>query len=282
VLAGSGMDIFGKVAMPGAGAWQGAALRWAYGLVLLLPVLLWLRRRPTMADRRVHLLRMALNLLGTWCYFEALARLPLSLVVTVFYAEPLLALPLVRLILRERLDWPRLTALALGFGGVLLAAGPQGSSDLAGAALALLGAFAWATLFVLTKRFGARESVIDLMFWLALSTTLVALPVALADWRPLPASTWWAFLGVALCGLLNGLCWLTALKRLDALVMTTLGYLALPIGFAAALLLFGEAPPAATWIGAGLVLVAVGFLAYGERRHRLLLLTPVVGPVPHP
>ncbi len=284
VLIGSGMDIFGKTAMAGATAWQGAALRWIYGLALLAPILLALRRRPGMVDRRVHVFRMLLNLIGTWCYFEALARLPLSLVVTVFYAEPLLALPLVRLILKERLDWPRLAALALGFGGVLLAAQPQGSTDLWAVLLALLGAGAWATLFVLTKRFGQQESVLDLMFWLALSTTLLATPLALLDWRPLPAETWWGFLGVAVCGLLNGLCWLTALKRLDALVMTTLSYLALPCGFAAAMLVFGERPALATWLGAGLVLLAVAMLGYGERRFRLLALaiTPDGAAVPRP
>jgi drug/metabolite transporter (DMT)-like permease len=282
VLVGSGMDVFGKTAMAGATAWQGAALRWIFGLALLAPILLVLRRRPGMVDRRVHLLRMLLNLVGTWCYFEALARLPLSLVVTVFYAEPLLALPLVCLILKERLDWPRLAALALGFGGVLLAAQPQGSADLWAVALALLGAGAWATLLVLTKRFGQRESVLDLMFWLALSTTLLATPLALLDWQPLPAPAWWGFLGVAVCGLLNGLCWLTALKRLDALVMTTLSYLALPTGFAAAMLIFDERPPLATWLGAGLVLLAVALLAYGERRFRLLALavTPDGAAVP--
>jgi len=268
VLFGSGMDVFGKGAMTTATGWQGAALRWAYGLALLIPLLLWLRRWPAMGNRRLHLLRMALNLVGTWCYFEALSRLPLSLVVTVFYAEPILALPLLRLLLRERLDWPRLAALSLGFAGVLLAAQPEGSADLAGVGIALLGATAWASIVVLTKRFGRQESVLDLMFWLALSATVVALPAALVDWRPLPAESWWGFLGVALCGLLNGLCWLTALKTLDALVMTTLGYLALPTGFAAGLLLFGEQPPPATWIGAGLVLLAVGLLSWGERRHR--------------
>lgn len=283
VLIGSGMDIFGKTAMAGADAWQGVALRWAYGLALLAPLLLWRRQWPGMIDRRVHLSRMLLNLVGTWCYFEALSRLPLSLVVTVFYAEPLLALPLVRLILRERLDWPRLAALALGFGGVLVAARPDGSTDLAAVAIALLGAGAWATLFVLTKRFGQRESVLDLMFWLALSTTLLAVPVALADWQPLPAATWWGFLGVAVCGLLNGLCWLTALKRLDALVMTTLSYLALPAGFAAAMLVFGERPPLATWLGAGLVMLAVALLSWGEYRFRLRALPrPAAAAVPPP
>ena len=134
------------------------------------------------------------------------------------------------------------------------------------------------------KRFGQQESVLDLMFWLALSTTLLATPLALLDWRPLPAETWWGFLGVAVCGLLNGLCWLTALKRLDALVMTTLSYLALPCGFAAAMLVFGERPALATWLGAGLVLLAVAMLGYGERRFRLLALaiTPDGAAVPRP
>jgi drug/metabolite transporter (DMT)-like permease len=63
--------------------------------------------------------------------------------------------------------------------------------------------------------------------------------------------------------------------------MTTLGYLGLPIGFAAALLLFHETPPVATWTGAALVLLAVVVLGYGERRHRLRIMLDA-GPVPRP
>ncbi|HKY96040.1 MAG TPA: DMT family transporter [Kiloniellales bacterium] len=283
VLAGSGMDIFGKTAMSGveAGTWQGVALRWVFGLAMIVPVMVLVRRRPSMANPRVHILRMAISVGASWCYFEALSRLPLSLVVTVFYAEPLIALPLVRLVLKERLDWPRLTALAVGFGGIVAAAQPSGSTDLAGVGIALLGAFLWATLFIATKRYGEHESVLDLMFWMALACAVVATPIALADWRPLPAAAWWGVLGIALCGVLSSLCWLTALKSLDALVMTTLGYLGLPIGFAAALLLFRESPPVATWVGAALVLLAVAVLGYGERRHRVRTMLDA-GPVPHP
>jgi len=274
VVTGSGMDIFGKTAMgaPQAGAWQGVAMRWVFGLLLIVPVMIAFRRRPSMANPRVHVLRMLLSVGASWCYFEALSRLPLSVVVTVFCAAPLIALPLVRLVLKERLDGPRLAALVIGFGGVVLAAQPAGTGDLAGVGIAFLGATLWATLFIVTKRYGQHESVLDLMFWMALACAVVATPVALADWRPLPAEAWWGVLGIAICGVVSSLCWLTALKSLDALVMTTLGYLGLPLSFAAALLLFHETPPLATWAGAGLVLLAVAVLVEGERRwHRSTL-----------
>lgn len=283
VLTGSGMDIFGKTAMAGleAGAWQGVAIRWVFGLAMIVPAMIVLRRWPSMANPRVHLLRMVLSVGASWCYFESLSRLPLSLVVTVFYAEPLIALPLVRLFLKERLDWPRLAALAVGFGGILVAAQPSGTTDLAGIGIALMGAFLWAATFIATKRYGQHESVLDLMFWMALASAIIATPIALSDWQPLPAAAWWGVLGIAVCGVLSSICWLTALKSLDALVMTTLGYLGLPVGFAAALLLFNEQPPPATWIGAALVLMAVVVLGYGECRHRLRLMLDA-GPVPHP
>lgn len=283
VLTGSGMDVFGKAAMGGiqTGTWQGVAARWVFGLAMIVPVMVALKRWPSMANPRVHVLRMVLSVGASWCYFESLSRLPLSLVVTVFYAEPLIALPLIRLVLKERLDWPRLAALAVGFGGILVASQPSGTTDLVGIGIALMGALLWAATFIATKRYGQHESVLDLMFWMALASATIATPIALADWQPLPAAAWWGLFGIAVCGVLSSICWLTALKSLDALVMTTLGYLGLPVGFAAALLLFNEQPPAATWIGAALVLLAVVVLGYGERRHRLRLMLDA-GPVPHP
>lgn len=267
VLAGSGMDVLGKLVMAEASAAQGVLLRWGFGLLLLLCLFRLRRQRPRMARRDVHLIRALLNLLGSYCFFHALATLPLSLVVTIFYAEPLLALPFARLLLRERVGARRLAALAAGFLGILLATRPSFAGAGGDLLVALLGAGAWALLHVLTKARGGRESVPDLMFWLALFSTAASLPLALADWRPLATETLLGALGVAAFGMANSLLFLSALKRADALLVIGIGYLALPLGFLASWLFFGEALQPLTLAGGALVLLAVwGLAAVPARR----------------
>ncbi len=265
VLAGTGMDAFGKFAMVAATPWQGVLLRWGCGLLLLVVLFLLLRRRPRMRHPAVHLLRIALNLVGSFCFFHALASLPLALVVTIFYAEPLLALPFARLLLRERVGRLRLAALFLGFAGILLATRPTFAAAPMDLLTALLGAAAWALTHVVTKAQGGRESVLDLMFWMAAGSSAAALPLALLDWVPLSQQATLAFLAVALCGLANSLLVLTALQRADALLVAGIGYLALPLGFLCGWLLYGEPLDDGAVSGGCLVLLAMLLLAASAR-----------------
>jgi len=89
---------------------------------MLLPLaVVMFGRSDWQAFRRVHLMRAALNLMGTHGLIFGLQKLPLELVIAIFFAEPLLTLILATLLGRQPLHAMQLLISAAGLVGVGLA-----------------------------------------------------------------------------------------------------------------------------------------------------------------
>ena len=87
----------------------------------------------------LQLVRMMLSTLESSLFFWALTELPLAEVMTYYMAGPIYVTALSPFLLGERVGWRRWTAVAVGFGGVVLALHPSPGSVSFGAACALVG-----------------------------------------------------------------------------------------------------------------------------------------------
>ncbi|HXH04021.1 MAG TPA: DMT family transporter [Candidatus Competibacteraceae bacterium] len=262
VVAGVGMDTLGKLATAEADTWQVVFLRWLYGMLLTLPLFLWHQggRRAGLlqGSRRMHLLRGALSILGSYCLYYALGALPLSTALSIYFTEPLLTLLLASLVLGERVPPRCWLAAALGFVGVLLIARPWHDGGQLGSSLvALLGAACWAALSVITKHLGRSESTVSLMLWLAVLATLLSVPFAAQGWRPLEWSDHGLLLGVAALGSVYSFFWIVGLKLGPAAIMANMLYLALPLAYVVGWLVFDERPGSAVLAGSAVIVAAV-------------------------
>lgn len=114
----------------------------------------------------------------------ALARMPLAETTAIAFTAPLLVALLAGPLLGERLTPLRWGVVLIGFAGVLLIARPGGEITLGGAGLALGAAACFAAYQILTRRLAASESTVTLLFYTALSGSVVtslALPFFHAD-----------------------------------------------------------------------------------------------------
>jgi drug/metabolite transporter (DMT)-like permease len=262
VTAGVGMDVLAKFAALDASPAQVTLLRWAYGVLTLLPAMLLLRVAPGSPWRRIHLWRLLLNFIGSFCLYHALAHLPLSVTVSIFFLEPLVAMGLAALFLGERLSPLSLLGSALALLGILIMTGIAGwqteaGLDPASVGIAMLGAAAWGGLLVVTRRQGRSLPVLGLMFWLSVFTALGMAPIAWADWQPLDLGAHFAMLGVAACGTVYGILFITVLCRAPVRVVASCSFLSLPLAFLAGFLFFGETIGAVAAGGGVLVVLGV-------------------------
>ena len=159
-------------------------LRNATALVFLLP---WLIISGTKAWRtqrlRQHCLRAAFGLSAMYCFFFALARLTLAEAVLLNYTAPLFMPIFARLWLNEPLSKSTLTAVAIGFVGVLLILKPGANlfqlASLVGLAAGALAALAMMTIRRLSSTEPAARTV---LYFTVFSTAISAGPVTL-DWQ---------------------------------------------------------------------------------------------------
>lgn len=164
---------------------QSASIRFAFGVLFLLPVLLPLLRQPLPEGTlSLFLGRGLVHTAAVICWFYAMARLPVAEVTAIGYLNPVLVTLGAVVFFGEKLAWRQVVAVGFGFLGALIVLRP-GLREVTGGHLAQLGA---ATLFAGSYLYASALSKIAsagmVVAMLSLTVTAGLAPLALAVWVP--------------------------------------------------------------------------------------------------
>ncbi|BDW90701.1 DMT family transporter [Thalassospira tepidiphila] len=247
--------------------YQAVFLRFAFGLILILPMVMK-RGIGSLATRRLPLfgLRGVLSAAEMCLWFMAVLYLPLAEATTLNFTVPLFGTILAAVILREQVRIHRWLAIVIGFVGVALIIQPGTDTMQAASILPIAAAICMASAGLITKRLVATESTTSLLFYLMIITTPVSLIPALFVWQT-PS---WSALGLmAVAALMMNVmqvCNVKALQLADYSFFVGFSYLRLPIIAVLALILFGEVPD--IWIlpGGAMIIGAAIYVALRERK----------------
>ncbi|AXO13322.1 DMT family transporter [Thalassospira indica] len=247
--------------------YQAVFLRFAFGLILILPMVMK-RGIGSLATKRLPLfgLRGVLSAAEMCLWFMAVLYLPLAEATTLNFTVPLFGTILAAVILREQVRIHRWLAIVIGFVGVALIIQPGTDTMQAASILPIAAAICMASAGLITKRLVATESTTSLLFYLMIITTSVSLIPALFVWQT-PS---WSALGLmAVAALMMNVmqvCNVKALQLADYSFFVGFSYLRLPIIAVLALILFGEVPD--IWIlpGGAMIIGAAIYVALRERK----------------
>lgn len=215
---------------------------------------------------RLTLARGAMLGFGTSCNFIALAHLPLTVTVSIFFTVPLATTALAALVLGEQVGVRRWSAIAVGFGGVLIITQPW-SASFHWAMLFSLGAvFATAVYALLTRRLAGEESPDTMQFWAAALPCLLLLPLAYAYFQlPTTPVDWFALVFMGVCGWAGHQVWGEAFRFAEASALAPFQYLQIVYMALASWLIFHQPPTTQTMAGAAVV-VASGLYVWVRER----------------
>jgi drug/metabolite transporter (DMT)-like permease len=262
---------------PDIPAAQSAFVRYALGLVFLLPVLPALRAAPlTQGDVTLFATRGAVHTLGVILWFHAMIHIPLAEVTAMGYLSPVYITIGAALFLGERFALRRALAVAAALAGALMVLRP-GFREISEGHVAMLGnAVMFATSYLIAKRMTDRTSPTVVVAMLSITVAIGLAPFAAAVWVPITLpQVGWLFLVAAFAtaghyamSLAFGAAPITVTQPvtfLQLLWATLLGALA-----------FGE--PADGWVIAGGVTImgAVSFITWREAVLRRRAITPPV------
>lgn len=270
------LPIFGKLAYA-AGAEPLPLLAWRYVIAAVLIGLVDRGPRPPWRER----LRLwgigAVFVVNSIAYFRALELIPATVTALVLYTYPVIVALLAALVGVERLTWRALVAAVGAFAGCALTAGGAPAGERlppAGVAYALVAALVYASYIVLSSRFGTGVPARALALHLAQAAAVLCAALALADGGlALPADRR-ALLAVAGIGVVSTVVAMITFLAGMALVGPTrasvLSSLEVIVTLALAFLLLGERLSAWQWLGALLILGAVGFQNLGPLRRAIM------------
>lgn len=187
-----------------------------------------------------HIWRNLAHYGGQYGWFFGISVLPLAEVFALEFTLPIWVTFLAPFFLGERFTKARLTAVSLGFLGVLIILRP-GTAVIDPAAFAVLGAalaFAISTLF--TKSLARTDTSLAIIFYMTLVQLPLGLLPSLLSWRT-PSAALWPWLVVVGIGALSAhYCTAQALKLVDATLVAPMDFLRLPLVALVGFLFYAE------------------------------------------
>jgi len=267
--------------------------RSAIGIVFSLMLVQWEGGWQILKTRRpgLHILRGALLVIANLTYFTALAVMPLADATALFFAAPLIITLLSIPMLGEKVGPMRMSAVAIGFAGVVIMQRPWAGSDALEVdrlilLLPLLAALTYAINQLLTRKLGVESKasalavyvqgmflVSSLAFWLVAGDGRFAegvenpsLVFLLRAWVWPTADDWIFFIGLGLNSAIVGYCLSQAYRMADAATVAPFEYVGLPLAVLWGWVVFAELPVWEVWLGIVLIVGSGLFVFLREQQ----------------
>ncbi len=261
----------------GAGlpAAQAAFMRYALGLILLVPMIPAMARATfTRPDLWLFSIRGALQVVGVILWFFAMTQISIAEVTAMNYLSPVYVTLGAALFLGESLAARRILAVLAALAGALIILRP-GFREISPGHLAIMGtAVAFAGSYLIMKRLSERFEPAVVVFMLSVTVTVGLAPLAWAVWvPPTLEQTAWMFL-VAVFATLGHFTMTLAFRAAPVSVTQPVTFLQLIWATALGALAFGE--PIDVWVvlGGTLILAAISFITWREAALKRRTIAP--------
>ena len=248
---------------------QAVFIRYALGLVYVLPVLPAIRRAGFAPGLMAGFgLRGAVHALGVLFWFFAMARIPIAEVTAMGYLQPVFITLGAALFLGERLAGRRIAAIACALLGAAIVLRP-GLRELTQGHLAMLAvAPLFASSYLMAKRLTDLTSPAATLAWMSVSVTVFLIPAAALVWQPVERiDVVWLFVTATLAT--GGhYAMLRAFAAAPITVTQPVTFLQLVWSVSIGALFFAEPVDGFVVLGGVVILASVLFIAWRESRLR--------------
>lgn len=242
--------------------YTGAAIVALFASRILVRPSLLRSRRP-----RMQILRSTLLLGSTLANFFALRKLQLAETSTINFLLPMCVAALAGPFLGEKVGGARLAAILIGFVGVLIATRPGAGTFQPIVIVSVLGVLCNSGYAIATRSVAAHDAPETTLAWTQFAGIVVLTPLLPWIWKTPPDLFGWAVMaGMGLFAVLGHWLLILAHQRAPAPVLAPFNYTQLIWMIVSGFLVFGDVPPLATLVGAGVVVACGLFLLLHERR----------------
>jgi len=262
-------DAFMKLTSEQVPFFQGIFLRGVMitiGLLVFLSIKRQLRFRPDRRDWGLIGLRTFAEATGTVLFLTALYKMPIANLTAILQALPLTVTLAAALIFKEPVGWRRLTAIVIGFAGVLLIVQPGADGFTLYSVYGLLAVLCVTLRDLSARRLspGIPSGVVALGAAVGVSA-MAGVGSTTETWIQPSVSDFWRLAGAAGCLMVGYISAVSAMRLGDIGFVAPFRYTSLLVALIIGLVLFGEWPDPLTLTGAAIVVATGLFTLYRER-----------------
>jgi drug/metabolite transporter (DMT)-like permease len=243
---------------------QSAFLRFAFGVLLLAPVLPGLARGMSGQVLKLCAWRGLMHTVAVLFWFYAMARIPVAHATAIGYLNPVLMLIAGAVILHEPFSTRRIIAVAAALAGALIVLRP-GVQALNIGHLSQIGASVFfCASYLFAKRLTALASASVIVAMMSVTVTIGLAPLAWWVWVPVS----WAQLGwlaiVAGCATSGHYCMTRAFRAAPFTVTQPVTFLSLVWATALGAIVFDEAVDVFVLLGGAMIIGAITFVTWRD------------------
>jgi drug/metabolite transporter (DMT)-like permease len=270
-----GVTALVKYLGPGIPAPEAAFLRYAIGLVFLLPLI-----RPILATRLTRrqwglfTARGLAHSMGVALWFYAMARIPIADVTAMNYLAPIYVTIGAAIFLGEKLAARRVVAVVVALIGALIILRP-GFREIGPGHLAMLAAaVVFGASYLLAKLLTDETNAAIVVGMLSIWVTIGLAPMAIAVWVPPSPHALLVLTLVALLATAGHYTMTLAFAVAPVTVTQPVSFLQLVWAVALGALFFDEGVDIWVIVGGGVILGSVTFITWREAMLKRRLVTP--------
>lgn len=218
-------------------------------------------------DLKLVLVRSLAEVVAAFLFISALFNMPIANVTAILQALPLTVTLASAFVFRETIGWQRMTAILVGFCGVLLIARPGSEGFNFYSVYAILAVLVITVRDLAARGLSAKVPSMTVALSAAIAVTLFSGIASIgSEWAPLSGKATWQ-LGLAASLLIGGYLFSVMTMRIGEIdFIAPFRYTSLLSALLLGLLVFGEWPDTLTLIGSAIVVATGVFTLYRERR----------------
>lgn len=219
-------------------------------------------------DRRLLGWRTLAELGATLTFLLALQQMPLANLSAILQSLPLAVTLGAAIALKEPVGWRRMTAIAVGFAGVLLIVRPGTEGFNIWSVLALISVAFVVVRDLTTRQFSHGLPSVTIAIYTSVAVTVMGLAgFAIEDWVAVTPGVFAMLAGASAMLIMGYLFIVMAMRVGDVAIVAPFRYSALIWAILLGWLVFGDFPKGPTLLGA-FIIVATGLYTY-LREHQI-------------
>lgn len=245
-----------------------AFFRFLFSALILIPFIFYFGKQTLKTNRPfVHITRGVLLFFGMTSWTYGLSIAPVTTATVIGLSTPLFTLVLAIFFLNEDIIWQRWAATILGFIGIIITLKPHAADFNPQVLFFVLGAIAFAMLDIINKKYVIKESMISMLFYSALVTSIVSIPPSMIYWQTPTTLEFILLFILGAGGSLILFFLLKAFSLVDATATAPYRYIELLLSSIAGYIIFTEIPETSTIYGALIIIPTTLFVIYSEKKH---------------
>lgn len=248
-------------------ALEAAFIRYAFGVVILLPIIFKLFKQKISMDLwRAFAIRGFIHGFGVCLWFYAMARITIAEVTAIGYLTPIFVTIGAAYFLGETLKIRRIAGVVAGLVGALIILRPGFQEISIGQLAQLVAAPIFAVSYLYTKQLTGRASPEVIIAMLTLFCTLTLMPGALMQWQTPSLHDVLLLALTAVVATAGHYSMTRALKAAPISVTQPVIFMQLVWAAALGVLMFNEPLDAYVLTGGGIIVAAATYISYREAK----------------